>query len=161
MHHWRDIFNQIAVASIHFFFSRVLRDSTPRFVGPSIGPSVRPSHFTFFLRSLASLLLPKWSSDLKYGLFFYLWQLRNNSLSTCQMSALSRPKHLRSSRWTIRTTGSNQSHPQNSAKWSINLARTSNPLTKSTSRGRRKSLKFVVKIWKPSVNKRKKARKQG
>ena len=46
-------------------FSRVLRDSTPRFVGPSvgpsIGPSVGPSHFTFFgfLRSLASLLLPK------------------------------------------------------------------------------------------------------
>ena len=50
-------------------FSRVLRDSTPRFVGPSVGPSVhrsigpsvrpsvgrsvrrsvRPSHFTFFL----------------------------------------------------------------------------------------------------------------
>ena len=26
------------------FFSRVLRDSTPRFVGPSVGPS----HFTFF-----------------------------------------------------------------------------------------------------------------
>ena len=24
-------------------FSRVLRDSTPRFVGPSVGPSVRPS----------------------------------------------------------------------------------------------------------------------
>ena len=36
-----------------FFFSRVLRDSTTRFVGPSIGPSVGPSvgpsHFTFFL----------------------------------------------------------------------------------------------------------------
>ena len=43
-----------------FFFSRVLRDSTPRFVGPSvcpsvgplvrwsIRPSVRPTHFTFF-----------------------------------------------------------------------------------------------------------------
>ena len=39
------------------FFSRVLHDSTPRFVGPS----VRPSRFTFFrfLRSLASLLQPK------------------------------------------------------------------------------------------------------
>ena len=36
----------------------------------SVRPSVRPSYFTFlgFLRSLASLLLPKWSSDLKYGL---------------------------------------------------------------------------------------------
>ena len=34
-----------------------------------VRPSVRPSHFTFlgFLRSLASLLLPKRSSDLKYG----------------------------------------------------------------------------------------------
>ena len=31
-------------------FSRVLRDSTPRYVGPSVGPSVRPSvrHFIFF-----------------------------------------------------------------------------------------------------------------
>ena len=40
--------------------------STPHFVGPSL---VRLSHFTFlvFLRSMASLLLPKWSSDLKYG----------------------------------------------------------------------------------------------
>ena len=38
-------------------------------VGPLVHPSVRPSHFTFleFLRSLASLLLPKWWSDLKYG----------------------------------------------------------------------------------------------
>ena len=38
-------------------------------VRPSVRRSVRPSHFTFFgfLRSLASLLLPKWSSDLKYG----------------------------------------------------------------------------------------------
>ena len=44
-------------------FSRVLRDSTPRFVGPSVGlsvgpsvrPSVGPSHFTFlgFLGFLA------------------------------------------------------------------------------------------------------------
>ena len=41
----------------HLVFSRVLRDFTPRFVGPSI----RPLHFTFlfFLRSLASLILPK------------------------------------------------------------------------------------------------------
>ena len=32
-------------------FSRVLRDSTPRFVGPSVGPSVRPSvrHTLLFL----------------------------------------------------------------------------------------------------------------
>ena len=53
------------------FFSRVLCDSTPRFVDPlvrwSVGSSVGPSHFTFFwfLRSLASHFLPKWSSDLK------------------------------------------------------------------------------------------------
>ena len=56
-------------------FSRVLRDSTPRFVGPSVGPSVRRSigpsvrrsvrrsvrHTLLFLvlRSLASLHLPK------------------------------------------------------------------------------------------------------
>ena len=49
-------------------FSRVLRDSTPRFVRPSVGRSVGP-HFTFFIRFtfLTSPLLPKWSSDLKYG----------------------------------------------------------------------------------------------
>ena len=51
--------------NMKIIFSRVLRDSTTRFVGPSVGPSVRPSvgpsHFTFFgfLRSLALLLLPK------------------------------------------------------------------------------------------------------
>ena len=40
-----------------WIFSRVLRDSTPRYVRPSVGP-----HFTFFmfLRSLDSLLLPKY-----------------------------------------------------------------------------------------------------
>ena len=50
------------------FFSRVLRDSTPRFVRPSVGRSVGP-HFTFFIRFtfLTSPLLPKWPSDLKYG----------------------------------------------------------------------------------------------
>merc|ERR1719309_662263 len=35
------LFSQLSI------FSRVLRDSTPFFVGPSVGPSVRPSHFTF------------------------------------------------------------------------------------------------------------------
>ena len=55
----------------------MLRDSTPRFVGPSvrpsIGPSIRPSicpsHFTFlaFMGFLAIPLLPKCSTDLKYG----------------------------------------------------------------------------------------------
>ena len=35
-------------------------------VGTSVGPSVTLFWF-FFLRSLASLLLPKWSSDIKYG----------------------------------------------------------------------------------------------
>ena len=56
------------------FFSRVLRDSTTRFVGPSVSSSVcrsvRPSNFTifcFFLRSSASLLPPKWCIDLNYG----------------------------------------------------------------------------------------------
>ena len=29
-------------------FSRVLRDFTPRLVGPSVRRSVRPSHFYFF-----------------------------------------------------------------------------------------------------------------
>ena len=32
-----------------FFFSRVLRYPTPRFVGQSVGPSVCPSHLTFFV----------------------------------------------------------------------------------------------------------------
>ena len=56
-----------------FLFSRVPCDSTLCFVGsyvyPSVCLSVRPSHFTFFgfLRFLSSLLLPKWSSDLKYS----------------------------------------------------------------------------------------------
>ena len=38
-------------------------------VRPSVRRSVGPSHFTFFgfLRFLASLLLPKWWSDLNYG----------------------------------------------------------------------------------------------
>ena len=46
----------IQISSIRFFLSRATRLYT-RFVGPS----VRPSHFTFFwfLRSVASLLLPK------------------------------------------------------------------------------------------------------
>ena len=36
-------------------------------IHPSVRPSVYPSYYFFkFLRSLASLLLPKWSSDLKY-----------------------------------------------------------------------------------------------
>ena len=61
----------------------MLRDSTPRFVGPSVGPSVRQSVgalvrqslgpsvtlcFFFFLRFLALLFLPKGSSDLKNSL---------------------------------------------------------------------------------------------
>ena len=32
-----------AFFSTAFLFSHVLRDSTPRFVGPSVSPSVRPS----------------------------------------------------------------------------------------------------------------------
>ena len=53
------------LTNLRIVFSRVLRDSTPRFVGPS----VRPPHFTFFgfLLFLASLLLLKWSDDLNYG----------------------------------------------------------------------------------------------
>ena len=61
--------------------SRMARDSTPRFVGPSIRPSVhssvrlpvhpyvRPSHFTFLalMGVLALLLLLKCSIDLNYG----------------------------------------------------------------------------------------------
>ena len=48
-------------------FSRVLRDSTPRFVSPSVGPlvrpsvrwSVRPSHFTFlFFLGIFSFTAP-------------------------------------------------------------------------------------------------------
>ena len=47
----------------------MLRDSTPRFVGPSVRRSVGPSHFTFsaFMGFLAIPLLPKYSTDLKYG----------------------------------------------------------------------------------------------
>ena len=51
------------------FFSRVLRDSTSRYVGPSVGPSVGWSVgplFTFsaFLRSLSIRLLPRCPGDL-------------------------------------------------------------------------------------------------
>ena len=62
---------------ILLFFSRVLRDSTPRFVGPSVRRSVRPSvrrsvhpsHFTFLalMGFLALLLLPKCFTDRNYG----------------------------------------------------------------------------------------------
>ena len=52
-------------------FSRVLRDSTPRFVSPSVPRSVGQSVTLLFLfydlYSLTSLFRPKWSSDLKYG----------------------------------------------------------------------------------------------
>ena len=49
-------------------FCRVLRNSTLRFVGLLVCWSVRLAHFTFlgYSRSLVSLLLPKWLSDLKY-----------------------------------------------------------------------------------------------
>ena len=64
------IFSLFYITFFLYFFSCVLRDSTTRFVGPSICPSVfwsvRPSvcHsllfcLFFFLRSLASLYLPK------------------------------------------------------------------------------------------------------
>ena len=47
----------------------LVRWSVSPSVRQSIGRSVRPSHFTLFgfLRSLASLLLPKWSSDLIFS----------------------------------------------------------------------------------------------
>ena len=51
-------------------FSRVLRDSTPRFVRQSVGWSVGRSvtfYFFYDFYFLTSLLLPKWSDDLKYG----------------------------------------------------------------------------------------------
>ena len=47
-------------------FSRVLRDSTPRFVCPTVGRSVT-LYFFYDFYFFTSLLLPKWSSDLKYG----------------------------------------------------------------------------------------------
>ena len=56
------------------FFSRVLRKSTPRFVGWSVCQSVGRSvgwsvtfyfFYEFYFRT--SLLLLKWSGDLKYG----------------------------------------------------------------------------------------------
>ena len=33
----------ISVSDVHLVFSHVLRDSIPRFVGPSLSPSVGPS----------------------------------------------------------------------------------------------------------------------
>ena len=51
-------------------FSRVLRDSTPRFVGRSVGLSVGWSVTFYFFYEFyfwTSPLLPKWSGDLKYG----------------------------------------------------------------------------------------------
>ena len=60
----RDQWSMISQGNL---FSRMLRDSTPTLsVRRSVRPSV-PLYFFWFLRSLASLLLPKWSSDLKYG----------------------------------------------------------------------------------------------
>ena len=53
---------------IFLYLSRE-RDSATRFVRRLVGWSVGRSRFTFFydLIFLASLRLPKWSSDLKYG----------------------------------------------------------------------------------------------
>ena len=48
-------------------FSRVQRDSTPRFVGRSVGLLVT-LYFIYDFYTWTSLLLPKWSRDLKYGL---------------------------------------------------------------------------------------------
>ena len=56
-------------------FSRVLRDSTPCYVSPSIRPSIHPSihplvhHFTFsaFMGFLGMPLLPRGSPNQKYG----------------------------------------------------------------------------------------------
>ena len=56
--------------SVLFFFSRVLRVSTPRFVRQSVGWLVGWSvtfYFFYDFYSLTLLLLPKWSGDLKYG----------------------------------------------------------------------------------------------
>ena len=47
-------------------FSRVLRDSTPRFVRRLVGWFVT-FYFFYDFYFLTSLLLPKWSGDLKYG----------------------------------------------------------------------------------------------
>ena len=50
-------------------FSRVLRNSTIRFVGLSVGLFIRPSvtlYFLAFMGILALLLLPKYFTDLKY-----------------------------------------------------------------------------------------------
>ena len=72
----------ILISFYHLFFGRVLRDSTTHFVSRSVGLSVHPLvrllvgrsvcpsvtlYFFGFFRSLASLLLPKWWSVLKYG----------------------------------------------------------------------------------------------
>ena len=48
------------------FFSRVLRDSTPRFVRRSVGRSVT-LYFSYDFYSWTLPLLPKWCSDLKHG----------------------------------------------------------------------------------------------
>ena len=50
-----------------YIFSRVLRNFTPRFVGRSVGRSVGHTLFFYDFYFRTSLLLPKWSSDLKYG----------------------------------------------------------------------------------------------
>ena len=54
-----------------FIFSRVLRNSTPRFVGWSvcllIGHILLSFMIFYHFYSLTLLLLPKWSGDLKYG----------------------------------------------------------------------------------------------
>ena len=41
------------VLMIVLIFSRVLRNSTPRFVGPSVRPSVRPSVTLYFFGGFA------------------------------------------------------------------------------------------------------------
>ena len=48
-------------------FSRVLCDSTPRYVRRLVWWSVGHTLLFYDFYFLTSLLLPKWSSDLKYG----------------------------------------------------------------------------------------------
>ena len=50
-------FNEAVDICYYFFFSRVLRDSTPRSVGPSVGPSVRRSVSPSVRRSVRQTLL--------------------------------------------------------------------------------------------------------
>ena len=81
----RSLRKEFGYDSVTEIFSRVLRDSTPRFVRRSIGWSVGHTLLFYVFYSSTILLLPKCSGELKYGPCppAHDWGSRVSSLVNC------------------------------------------------------------------------------